>query len=109
MSKQTKLNKKQKGPIEYTPEELKEMEDFKVAFLERKEIIESIKPYKQKLKRHTNSVIHLQHHCGKQNGILISGSADKSVRIWDLNTMKISNKIELYRPTLKELYEMDED
>lgn len=55
--------------------------------------------FKNKLKRHKDAVLHLHSIDGADGSILISGSADHSVRVWDLKTNFLSQRIDIQRPT----------
>jgi len=66
------------------------------------------KAYKKKLKRHKDSVISLYSPKGIDGGLLISGSADHSIRTWDLLKKKISSKLQVSRPDDELLFKFKE-
>lgn len=66
--------------------------------------MKTVKPYKLKIKRHTDAVVSLCSVDGANGNILISGSADHTCRIWNMKDLKITKRIEVHRPSEEELY-----
>lgn len=56
------------------------------------------KPYVQRLKRHKDAILSLHAITGADGPLLISGSADEKLRIWDLKSKTISPLINVERP-----------
>jgi F-box and WD-40 domain protein 1/11/F-box/WD-40 domain protein 7 len=66
------------------------------------------KAYKKKLKRHKDAVLSLYSPKGMDGGLLVSGSADHSIRTWDLLKKKISSKLQVNRPEEDRLFKFKE-
>ena len=62
---------------------------------EKEKKIKEAKGYKTKIKRHKDAVLSIYSVEGINGELLISGSADHTVRIWNLNSQKLSKKIEV--------------
>ena len=56
------------------------------------------KAYVNRLKRHQDAILKLHAPTGPDGPLLISGSADEKIRIWDLQTRTISQAISVERP-----------
>jgi len=50
------------------------------------------------LKRHSDAILVIHALNGENGNILISGSADEKIRIWDMKKKTISSAIEVERP-----------
>ena len=68
------------------------------------DIFADIKPFKEpksyalRLKRHQDAILAM--HCpnGSEGTLLVSGSADEKLRIWDMKNKSISKSIDITRP-----------
>lgn len=56
------------------------------------------KPYVQRLKRHKDAILSLYAMTGEDGPLLISGSADETIRIWDLKSKTVTPLINVERP-----------
>jgi WD40 repeat protein len=57
-----------------------------------------VKPYVNRLKRHTDAILVLHTLNGEHGNMMVSGSADEKIRIWDLKKKNISSAISVERP-----------
>lgn len=57
-----------------------------------------VKAYKKKLKRHKDAVLTIHSPNGIDGGILLSGSADDCIKIWDIENQKNLNRLFINRP-----------
>lgn len=57
-----------------------------------------VKAYKKKLKRHKDAVLTIHSPKGIDGGILLSGSADNLIKIWDLENQKNLSRLFVNRP-----------
>lgn len=57
-----------------------------------------VKAYKKKLKRHKDAVLTIHSPAGIDGGILLSGSADNCIKIWDIENQKNLNRLFVNRP-----------
>lgn len=57
-----------------------------------------VKAYKKKLKRHKDAVLAIHSPNGVDGGILLSGSADDCIKIWDIENQKNLNRLFINRP-----------
>ena len=58
---------------------------------EREKKFKDTKSYKMKIKRHKDAILKLQSVDGIAGNLLISGSADHTVRIWNLENANGAN------------------
>ncbi|CAI2372944.1 unnamed protein product [Moneuplotes crassus] len=57
-----------------------------------------VKAYKKKLKRNKDAVLTIHSPKGIDDGIIVSGSADDCIKIWDIKNQKQINKVFIERP-----------
>jgi WD40 repeat protein len=57
------------------------------------------------LKRHKDAVLAIHSVDGIEGRFLMSGSADHTVRLWDLQGLKLTKRIEVARPLESDLYQ----
>ena len=62
---------------------------------EREKRFKEVKGYKSKIKRHKDAVLKIHSMQGIGGDMLISGSADHTVRIWNLKEEKLSKRIDV--------------
>lgn len=60
--------------------------------------VPKVKAYKKKLKRHKDAVITIYSPNGIDGGILLSGSADDCIKIWDLENQRNLSRLFVNRP-----------
>jgi WD40 repeat protein len=58
-----------------------------------------VKAFKKKLKRHKDAVLSIHSPNGISDSLLLSGSADNVIKIWDLENQKTVNKVGVNRPS----------
>ena len=56
------------------------------------------KPYLMRLKRHQDAILALHSPQGITGSLVVSGSADERLRIWDMKEKTISKSIPFGRP-----------
>ena len=90
---------------------------------EEKEIkkpkFKEVKGYKSKIKRHRDAVLQLHSVDGAEGDMIISGSADHTVRskctlsheqiVWNLAEQKLSKQIEVNRPMDHKLFKYQDN
>ena len=57
------------------------------------------KPYAARLKRHKDAIMTLYSPLGDKGDLMVSGSADEKLRVWNMKEKKISESIHLERPS----------
>ena len=80
-------------------------------------ILPKTKAYKKRLRRHKDAVLTIHSPSGIDGGILLSGSADDGIKIWDLENQKTLKRLFINRPddefllkyTVDELQNYSED
>ena len=60
--------------------------------------LKEVKPYVERLKRHKDAILSLWAVGGPKGSMIVSGSADEKVRIWDMQKRTISPSISFERP-----------
>ena len=60
--------------------------------------IKAAKPYAMRLKRHQDAILALHSPQGIEGSLVVSGSADEQLRIWDMKEKSISKAIPFGRP-----------
>lgn len=62
---------------------------------EKEKKVKEAKGYKTKIKRHKDAILSIHSVDGLEGQLLISGSADHTVRIWNLKEQKLTKKIDV--------------
>lgn len=68
-----------------------------------------VRNFKKRLKRNGDAVLSLHSPKGIEGGILVSGSGDSMIIVWDLLKKKRITKTELHRPTDEYLLSFTDD